>query len=129
MSNKKIKVGNIECGADQLFVISGPCVIEEETIMMKTAEKLKEISERMRIPVLLIQVNHWDRAIQTQILNFPNAIHLNASVETPDPVAIIPWLHIDLLVGSPECITFSSARGKKKKIREQSRSSAAFLLR
>jgi 2-dehydro-3-deoxyphosphooctonate aldolase (KDO 8-P synthase) len=52
MSNKKVKVGNIECGADQLFLISGPCVIEEESIMMTAAEKLKEISERLNIPVI-----------------------------------------------------------------------------
>ena len=52
MSKKIVKVGNIQCGADQLFLISGPCVIEEESIMMKTAEKLKEVSERLRIPII-----------------------------------------------------------------------------
>ena len=44
MTKKIVKVGDIECGADQLFLISGPCVIEDESIMMKTAEMLKEIS-------------------------------------------------------------------------------------
>jgi len=52
MNKKIVKVGNIQCGADQLFLISGPCVIEEESIMMKTAEKLKEVSERLRIPII-----------------------------------------------------------------------------
>ncbi len=52
MSLKKVKVGSIECGADQLFLISGPCVIEEESIMLKTAEKLKEVSEKLKIPVI-----------------------------------------------------------------------------
>ena len=52
MSNKKIKVGNINCGADELFLISGPCVIEEESIMMKTAEKLKEVSAKLNIPII-----------------------------------------------------------------------------
>jgi len=52
MSKKIVKVGNIECGTDELFVISGPCVIEEESIMMKTAEKLKEVSERMKIKII-----------------------------------------------------------------------------
>ena len=52
MSIKKVKVGNIECGADQLFLISGPCVIEEESIMMKTAEKLKEVSEKLNVPII-----------------------------------------------------------------------------
>jgi 2-dehydro-3-deoxyphosphooctonate aldolase (KDO 8-P synthase) len=52
MSTKKIKVGNINCGADELFVISGPCVIEDESIMMTTAEKLKEVGERLKIPII-----------------------------------------------------------------------------
>ncbi len=52
MTKKIVKVGNIDCGADQLFLISGPCVIEEESIMMRTAEKLKEVSERLKIPVI-----------------------------------------------------------------------------
>jgi len=52
MSNKKVKVGDIVCGSDELFVISGPCVIEEESIMMKTAEKLKEIEQRMKIKII-----------------------------------------------------------------------------
>jgi 2-dehydro-3-deoxyphosphooctonate aldolase (KDO 8-P synthase) len=52
MSEKKIKVGNIICGDDRLFLISGPCVIEDREVMMKTAEKLKEVSEKMNIPVI-----------------------------------------------------------------------------
>ena len=52
MSLKKVKVGNIECGAEQLFVISGPCVIEDESTMMKTAEMLREVSEKLDVPVI-----------------------------------------------------------------------------
>lgn len=52
MSLKKIKVGNITTGADELFLISGPCVIEDEMVMMKTAEKLKEVSEKLKISII-----------------------------------------------------------------------------
>lgn len=52
MSHKKIKVGDIHCGSDTLFLISGPCVIENESIMLKTAEKLKEVSEKLNIPII-----------------------------------------------------------------------------
>jgi 2-dehydro-3-deoxyphosphooctonate aldolase (KDO 8-P synthase) len=52
MEKKIVKVGDIICGSDELFLISGPCVIEEESTMMKTAEMLKEVSERMNIPVI-----------------------------------------------------------------------------
>ena len=49
---KIVKVGNIDCGNNELFIISGPCVIEDESIMMKTAEKLKEVSERLNIGMI-----------------------------------------------------------------------------
>ncbi|MBU6158024.1 MAG: 3-deoxy-8-phosphooctulonate synthase [Bacteroidetes bacterium] len=52
MSVKKVKVGSIDCGADNLFLISGPCVIEEESIMLKTAEELKKISECLGVAVI-----------------------------------------------------------------------------
>jgi 2-dehydro-3-deoxyphosphooctonate aldolase (KDO 8-P synthase) len=52
MSQKKVMVGDITCGADELFLISGPCVIEDEMVMMKTAEHLKEVSARLNIPVI-----------------------------------------------------------------------------
>ena len=52
MSKKIVNVGNIECGSDQLFLISGPCVIEEESIMMRVAEELKRITERLDIPLI-----------------------------------------------------------------------------
>ncbi len=52
MTKKIIKVGNISCGSDQLFLIAGPCVIEDELIMFKTAEYLKNISEKVKIPII-----------------------------------------------------------------------------
>ncbi len=52
MSIKKFKVGEIEIGSDQLFLISGPCVIEDEKIMMSTAEQLKKIEERIGVPII-----------------------------------------------------------------------------
>ncbi len=52
MSKKHVVVGDIDCGADQLFLISGPCVIEDESIMMKTAEMLKEVGERLKLPII-----------------------------------------------------------------------------
>lgn len=52
MSLKKFKVGNIECGAKELFLISGPCVIEDEKVMLTTAEELKRIGERIGVPII-----------------------------------------------------------------------------
>jgi len=52
MKKRIVQVGNISCGADQLFLISGPCVIEEESIMLKTADVLKQVSEKLDLPVI-----------------------------------------------------------------------------
>ncbi|MGD2168349.1 MAG: 3-deoxy-8-phosphooctulonate synthase [Gammaproteobacteria bacterium] len=52
MSKKHVQVGDIDCGSDQLFLISGPCVIEEESLMLRTAESLKSICEGLKIPLI-----------------------------------------------------------------------------
>lgn len=52
MKKKIVQVGDIQCGSDDLFLISGPCVIEDESTMMKTAETLKTVSERLNIPII-----------------------------------------------------------------------------
>ncbi|MDH4107173.1 MAG: 3-deoxy-8-phosphooctulonate synthase [Gammaproteobacteria bacterium] len=49
---KHVDVAGIDCGSEDLFLISGPCVIEAEPLMMKTAERLKEMSERLKLPVV-----------------------------------------------------------------------------
>lgn len=52
MANKIVDVKGIACGAEGLFLISGPCVIESEDIMFRTAEKLKEVSVRLGLPLI-----------------------------------------------------------------------------
>ena len=52
MRKKIVQVGTISCGTDPLFLIAGPCVIEKETTMMKVAEHLKKVSEKLAIPVI-----------------------------------------------------------------------------
>lgn len=71
MSLKRVNVGNIECGADQLFLISGPCVIEDESIMMKVAEELKEITERLNIPLIYKSSFQKDNRSSVEYYNGP----------------------------------------------------------
>ena len=52
MSKKHVAVGDIDCGSDGLFLIAGPCVIEADDLMMRTAERLKGISGELGIPVI-----------------------------------------------------------------------------
>jgi 2-dehydro-3-deoxyphosphooctonate aldolase (KDO 8-P synthase) len=52
MSIKHVAVGDIDCGSDQLFLIAGPCVIEAEDLMLRTAERLKSITGDLGIPLI-----------------------------------------------------------------------------
>jgi 2-dehydro-3-deoxyphosphooctonate aldolase (KDO 8-P synthase) len=52
MEKKHVMIGDIDCGADRLFLIAGPCVIEEESLMMRTAERLKGIAQRLNVPLI-----------------------------------------------------------------------------
>ncbi|HSC17162.1 MAG TPA: 3-deoxy-8-phosphooctulonate synthase [Gammaproteobacteria bacterium] len=52
MEKKHVMIGDIDCGSDRLFLIAGPCVIEEESLMMRTAERLKGITKRLGVPLI-----------------------------------------------------------------------------
>ena len=52
MSTKHVYIGDIDCGSDRLFLISGPCVIEQESLMMHTAERLKRIAADLDLPLI-----------------------------------------------------------------------------
>jgi 2-dehydro-3-deoxyphosphooctonate aldolase (KDO 8-P synthase) len=51
-TKKHVFIGDIDCGSDQLFLIAGPCVIEEESLMMRTAERLKGVAARLDVPLI-----------------------------------------------------------------------------
>ncbi|MDD3437247.1 MAG: 3-deoxy-8-phosphooctulonate synthase [Candidatus Gastranaerophilales bacterium] len=46
---EKITLNNFEIGGDKLTVLAGPCVIETESIIERTVEKLKEITQVLGI--------------------------------------------------------------------------------
>ena len=49
---KHVDVAGIDCGGDDLFLISGPCVIEDRDIMMRTAEHLRSVEESLGIRII-----------------------------------------------------------------------------
>ena len=60
-----IRVGKLTLGGKNasLFVIAGPCVIENEAMVLKTAEELAEICSELRLP--LIFKASYDKANRT----------------------------------------------------------------
>jgi 2-dehydro-3-deoxyphosphooctonate aldolase (KDO 8-P synthase) len=50
---KNVKVGNIEIGEGKpLVLIGGPCVIESESVVLKTAEEVKTIADKLEMPFI-----------------------------------------------------------------------------
>ena len=48
---REVKVGNVIFGGgNPLVLIAGPCVIETEEIVLRTAETIKRITEKLKIP-------------------------------------------------------------------------------
>ena len=56
-------------------------------------------------------VNHWDYAIRTHAQNHPTTLHFQEDVFNVAPWQAARGLSIDLLVGSPDCTHFSTAKG------------------
>lgn len=71
MSKKIVNVGKIACGSEPLFLISGPCVIEEESIMMRTAEHLKGVEERLGIQIIFKSSFQKDNRSSVQYYDGP----------------------------------------------------------
>ena len=45
-----VEVRGMRCGEVPLFLIAGPCVIEEDSVMRRTAEALAEFSSSAGLP-------------------------------------------------------------------------------
>jgi len=47
-----ISVGNLSIGDGKLFLIAGPCVVESEELILRTAERLSELAEKFQFPLI-----------------------------------------------------------------------------
>src|SRR3990167_3099977 len=64
-----MKLGHFEIGLDKpLFLIAGPCVIENEPLVMDTAGKLNEIATQLKIPFVF--KSSFDKANRSSHLSF-----------------------------------------------------------
>ncbi len=64
--SQPLSIGNFTVGAGRpLFLIAGPCVIENETIVMETAAALKRLGEELQMPVVF--KSSYDKANRSAI--------------------------------------------------------------
>ncbi len=52
MAKKIPNISPHNLGKDTLFLIAGPCVIEQESVMLKTAGYLAQLQEKLSIPII-----------------------------------------------------------------------------
>ena len=69
MVSQQVKVGNTTVGGrGPLFLISGPCVIEDREVPFKVAGFLKKLAQRLKIPIIF--KSSYDKANRTNIDSF-----------------------------------------------------------
>jgi 2-dehydro-3-deoxyphosphooctonate aldolase (KDO 8-P synthase) len=62
------KVGNVEIGAGELFLIAGPCVIESEEHAVKMAESIGGVARALRLPYIFKA--SYDKANRTSLKSY-----------------------------------------------------------
>lgn len=96
MSKKTVTVGSIECGAPQLFLIAGPCVVEDESIMMAAAEALKTVSQKLNLPLIYKSSFQKDNRSSLEFYTGPGmekGLEILAKIKKEFDVPIISDVH------------------------------------
>ncbi len=66
---RELNIGDTKLGGNNpLSIIAGPCVIETEDVVFYTAEKLKEICQKVGLP--LVFKSSYDKANRTSLSSF-----------------------------------------------------------
>jgi 2-dehydro-3-deoxyphosphooctonate aldolase (KDO 8-P synthase) len=52
MSKFKVQLGSMTLGGASPFLMAGPCVVEDEALMLRTAEALAAMSRRLSLPLI-----------------------------------------------------------------------------
>jgi len=83
-------------GSNPLFIIAGPCVIENEDIVFHTAEKLKSICNDAGLPLLF--KSSYDKANRTSISSFrgpglEQGLRILSDVQTRFRIPVISDIH------------------------------------
>ncbi len=65
---KKIKLRDFEIGGDKLTIMAGPCAIESQDILNRTAAKLKEITSKLGINYIF--KSSFDKANRSSLTSY-----------------------------------------------------------
>ncbi len=93
---KPFRVGSVEVGGSDLFLIAGPCLVESETHALKMAHAIRAIAERLGIPY--IYKSSYDKANRTSInahrgLGIKEALRILGRVRSDAGVPVLTDVH------------------------------------
>lgn len=93
---KPFKVGSVEVGGENLFLIAGPCLVESEAHALKMAQAIRSITDRLGVPYIF--KSSYDKANRTSInahrgLGIEEALRILGRVRSDAGVAILTDVH------------------------------------
>ena len=94
---KPVKLNDFEIGGDKLTILAGPCVIENKDILFKTAQYLKELTEKLDINFVF--KSSFDKANRSSINSFrgpgiENGMELLAEIKKEFNLPIVTDIHL-----------------------------------
>jgi 2-dehydro-3-deoxyphosphooctonate aldolase (KDO 8-P synthase) len=96
MSKNRVQVGSVTCGADPLFLIAGPCVVENEELMIEIAGKVKEIAAKLGVPLIFKSSFQKDNRSSAEFYSGPgieNALSILSRIKKEFDLPIVSDVH------------------------------------
>jgi len=93
---KPFKVGSVQVGGGDLFLIAGPCLVESESHALKMAQAIRSITKRLGMPYIF--KSSYDKANRTSInahrgLGIEEALRILGRVRSEAGVALLTDVH------------------------------------
>ena len=93
---KEVKVGKVIFSEKHLGVIAGPCVIESRDHSLKMASEIKQISDKIKLPIIF--KSSFDKANRTSIKSFrgpgiDKGIKILSDVKTETGLPVLTDVH------------------------------------
>lgn len=95
---KKIKLKDFEIGGDKLTIIAGPCVIESDEVLEKTAAELKRITQKLGINYVF--KSSYDKANRSSLSNYrgpglKKGLEMLANIKKKFDVPVLTDVHCE----------------------------------
>jgi len=96
-SIEKIKLRDFEIGGDKLTILAGPCVIETQSILQRTAEGLKKITEKLDINFVF--KSSFDKANRSSLSSYrgpglDKGLEMLAKIKKEFDLPIVTDIHL-----------------------------------